>query len=439
MIHNFKKLLLALTITSVAGPSMLSVIGCSEKTTTQIETIEQTGLTPAQLPQSGLSPAGLKPTSLVPGTKTVQPAYSNKDAKFADQQDFPTVAKIQYTGIDQRHYNNTILSNTLKGRYGDTIKGKLPDKKLNDLDNQLLQNLEPKFQYPARASSKEQFKQFQMASEKIVQKDFPTLDQLAPFLKKENSYLNVDDLKFQELIDQYQTPELQAEATNDLLQLYGNLVQLMGPKLVSQLYASIDFAAKPPKPGVVASNIFNPGQNKQTIVFYGNLFASQSTINALYGLGWWSVNSLMEVLAHEISHAISNLLWITPASRQYFDASGLTNPQRLFTYSVSPNDYVPRFFGTRMDPIIANPQERDILAYALTWSNYGRTGSYGRFLSDSGLFNEIFAESFTQWLYTPANLQAANWDFLNAFYDNYATSSVQPVKKNLFDFYKTNT
>ena len=279
MIYNFKKLLLALTITSVAGPSMLSAVGCSENTTTQIE--------PAIEPieQTGLSPAGLKPTSLVPGTKTIPPAYSNKDAKFADQEDFPTGTKIQYTGLDERHYKNTILSQTLKGRYGDAIRQKLPDKKLNDLDNQLLQNLEPKFQYPARTSSKEQFQQFQTASAQIVQKDFPTLDQLAPFLKKQNSYLNVNDLKFQELINQYATPELQSEATKELLQLYGSLVQLMGPKLVSQLFASINFAAKPPKPGVVASNIFNPGQNKQTIVFYGNLFARQSTINALYGLG----------------------------------------------------------------------------------------------------------------------------------------------------------
>ena len=432
MIHNFKKLLLALTITSVAGPSMLSVIGCSEKTTTQ------TRVVPAPLKPTGLSPAGLKPTSLVPGTKTepeVQPAYSNIDATFADQQDFRTGTKIQYTGLDQQHYNNTIFSNVLKGSYGDDIRKKLPDKKLNDLDNQLLQNLEPKFQYPARASSKEQFLQFQMASKRIVQQDFPTLAQLAPFLEKQNPYLNGSDLKFQELVNQY-PEELRAEATKELLQLYGSLVQLMGPKLVSQLFASIDFEATPPKRGVVASNIFNPGQNKQTIVFYGNLFAKQSSIDFLYRLGWWSVNSLMEVLAHEISHAISNLLWIAPGSRQYFDASGLKNPQPLSIYSVSPNDYAPRFFGTRMDPIIANPQERDILTYALTWSNYGRTGMYDGFLNDSGLFNEIFAESFTEWLYTPANLQAANWDFLNAFYDNYATITIPPVKNNLFNFYE---
>ena len=346
--------------------------------------------------------------------------------------------KVKFTGYDNEHYLNSKLSGVMNFStplaqsnpktvqdWRNQIILKSPSQEYTTENNTEMKKIEDYSSYEAGKSSKKAFEALTNSANQKVANDFPTLDKLVNFLTENNTYLKSSDLQFTQLISPLSETD-KATVSKGILHFYGELVVLLGPTLTSQLFSKIDFESTPPEPGVVAQNEFNPITDQQFITFFGSAYANLDNINLSYRLGWWSSDSLLHVFVHEMGHAISNLLWVKPADRPWLNGKGLNDPKNLTLTDLSPNDYIPDFFGNEFNAKEANL--KFYIANDLVWSNYGRVSLYNEFRSDSGIYNDTFSESLCEWLLTPNDLQTANWGILNSFYNNYS----DPSPNNLF-------
>ncbi len=206
-----------------------------------------------------------------------------------------------------------------------------------------------------------------------------------------------------------------------ILKFYNFLFNYLGPLNTSHLLKSLNGEAQG-SGSAVAATVFDPANEAQKIVFYGDTFAKQNMINTQYYSGWWSSNNLLEVFVHEVGHAIANFLHIAPRARQYFNSTLPSSGSRLIFNSKDPNNYINDYLGQTFVKPAKDNVAKALNTYAIVQSNYSRIASYG-----VRHFPEVFAESFAEWLlpsYTiPSSEQGIydhnySWSLIDSFYTN---------------------
>lgn len=233
----------------------------------------------------------------------------------------------------------------------------------------------------------------------------------------------------------YRLPELvlalddkeQLSFTNNLIAFANLFVNLFGLSIFQKLIYNLEIDNK-----IVSNNVTKNNQIlalikvkrngrglAQCILFTEHSFQAEMSKNQ-YQIGFYSTGSNISTFVHEIGHAISNYAGIWPKERLYFNqnitattgrctANREPSPITIRGFIDTPNDMLVRYLGRRV--VISNNAsfQQQLAAWSFIQSGYGRTGGN----------SELFAEGFAQWLLTPDDKKALNWQVLNEFYGTY--------------------
>ncbi|AHF60614.1 hypothetical protein P344_00950 [Spiroplasma mirum ATCC 29335] len=210
---------------------------------------------------------------------------------------------------------------------------------------------------------------------------------------------------------------------NNILDFFNKLNNLYGNKMLKSILYNLEEGSMVNNQ-VVAVTRFG-GWNSYGVyqcMVLGPQAADVNLVRQQYDIGYWPTKIDINILVHEMGHAVSNYLWTYASDRQYFNKNldGIStcqslkynNPTRVRFYNKSPNDYLVHYLGQRAGIGNGYPLQQKLAAWSFVQSGYGREGS------DIGGNGELFAEAFAQWLLTPDSQKGLNWQVLNDFYTN---------------------